>query len=46
VNEKTLPSPSIPLLSILIEMHGGRIWFESSGIEGEGSVFSFTLPLE
>jgi PAS domain S-box-containing protein len=29
----------------LIEMHHGRIWMESSGISGEGSVFSFTLPL-
>jgi signal transduction histidine kinase len=29
----------------LVEMHGGRIWFESSGNRGEGSVFSFTLPI-
>lgn len=29
----------------LVEMHHGRIWFESSGVSGEGSVFSFTLPL-
>lgn len=29
----------------LIEMHGGKIWFESSGIPGEGSIFSFTLPI-
>ncbi|WP_171687314.1 GAF domain-containing sensor histidine kinase [Paenibacillus planticolens] len=26
----------------LIELHGGRIWFDSS--EGQGSVFKFTLP--
>lgn len=28
----------------LVEMHHGRIWFESSGVAGEGSCFSFTLP--
>ena len=29
----------------LVEVHEGEIWFESSGIPGEGSVFSFTLPI-
>lgn len=29
----------------LVEVHKGEIWFESSGIPGEGSVFSFTLPI-
>jgi len=29
----------------LIEMHHGRIWMKSSGVPGEGSAFSFTLPL-
>jgi PAS domain S-box-containing protein len=29
----------------LIEMHHGRIWMTSSGVPGEGSTFSFTLPL-
>jgi len=29
----------------LIEMHGGRIWLESGG-EGQGSTFSFTLPVD
>ena len=27
----------------LIELHGGRIWFES--VEGQGSTFSFALPI-
>jgi two-component system sensor histidine kinase VicK len=30
----------------MVEMHHGRIWFESSGKSGEGSVFSFTLPVD
>ncbi len=30
----------------LVEMHRGRIWLTSSGIRGEGSTFSFTLPLD
>lgn len=29
----------------LINMHHGRIWVQSSGIKGEGSTFSFTLPV-
>jgi len=29
----------------IIEMHGGTIWFKSAGIPGEGSTFSFTLPV-
>ena len=28
----------------LIEMHKGEIWVESSGIEGEGAIFYFSLP--
>ncbi len=30
----------------LVAMHNGRIWFKSSGIRNEGSVFSFTLPVQ
>ncbi len=29
----------------LVNMHGGKIWLESAGIPGEGSTFSFTLPV-
>lgn len=29
----------------LVQVMGGRIWVESSGIAGEGSCFYFTLPL-
>lgn len=35
----------LSIVSNLIEMHGGRIWLTSNGIPGEGSTFSFTLPL-
>jgi PAS domain S-box-containing protein len=35
----------LPLAKTLVEMHRGRLWFQSSGITGEGSTFSFTLPV-
>jgi signal transduction histidine kinase len=33
------------LCRVLVEAMGGQIWVESTGIPGEGSTFSFTLPL-
>ncbi|MFN3741609.1 MAG: GAF domain-containing protein [Anaerolineales bacterium] len=35
----------LSIVKQLVEMHGGRIWVTSSGIYGEGSTFSFTLPI-
>jgi signal transduction histidine kinase len=35
----------LALSKTLVEMHHGRIWFNSSGTAGEGSTFSFTLPV-
>jgi signal transduction histidine kinase len=36
----------LPISRRLIEMHGGRLWAESAGVEGEGSTFYVYLPLE
>jgi PAS domain S-box-containing protein len=35
----------LPIVQQLIEMHHGKLWMKSSGVPGEGSTFSFTLPL-
>jgi CheY-like chemotaxis protein len=35
----------LALTQRLIEMHGGRIWVESEGIEGKGSTFTFLIPI-
>ena len=35
----------LALTKRLIEMHGGRIWVESEGVEGKGSTFTFLIPL-
>lgn len=36
----------LPISRHLAEMHGGRLWAESTGIEGQGSTFFVELPLE
>jgi signal transduction histidine kinase len=33
----------LSITKTLVELHGGQIWFETR--EGEGTTFSFTLPL-
>ncbi len=35
----------LPIVRQLVEMHHGQIWMQSTGIPGEGSTFSFTLPI-
>lgn len=48
-NPLVLATPGTGLgLSIvrqLVEMHNGRIWMHSTGVPGEGSTFSFTVPV-
>ncbi len=36
----------LPISRRLINMHGGRLWAESSGIDGEGATFFVFLPIE
>lgn len=36
----------LPISRRLVEMHGGRLWADSTGIPGEGSVFFVELPLQ
>jgi two-component system phosphate regulon sensor histidine kinase PhoR len=36
----------LPIVRQLVEMHNGRIWMKSKGVPGEGSTFSFTLPVQ
>ncbi len=35
----------LAIVKQLVNMHKGRIWLKSAGIPGDGSVFSFTLPV-
>jgi signal transduction histidine kinase len=34
----------LPISRRLVEMHGGRLWAESSGVHGEGAAFWMELP--
>ncbi|MGB8984079.1 MAG: GAF domain-containing protein, partial [Anaerolineales bacterium] len=36
----------LPISRRLVEMHGGRLWAESTGIPGDGSTFLVELPVE
>lgn len=36
----------LPISRRLVEMHGGRLWAESSGFPGEGSTFYLVLPVQ
>jgi signal transduction histidine kinase len=36
----------LPISRKLILMHGGRLWAESTGVNGEGSTFYVFLPIE
>ncbi len=36
----------LPISRRLVEMHGGRMWAESTGNNGEGSTFFVELPIE
>jgi PAS domain S-box-containing protein len=35
----------LSIVKELVEMHKGRIWMKSSGVPGDGTIFSFTLPV-
>jgi PAS domain S-box-containing protein len=35
----------LALTKRLVEMHGGKIWVQSEGVEGKGSTFTFSIPI-
>jgi PAS domain S-box-containing protein len=35
----------LSIVKQIVDMHKGRIWMNSTGVSGEGSTFSFTLPV-
>jgi GAF domain-containing protein len=35
----------LSIVKQIVEMHKGRIWMQSTGVPGDGSTFSFTLPV-
>ncbi|HSL45754.1 MAG TPA: GAF domain-containing protein [Anaerolineales bacterium] len=35
----------LSIVKQIVEMHKGRIWMKSTGVPGDGSTFSFTLPI-
>jgi signal transduction histidine kinase len=35
----------LSIVKQIVEMHKGRIWMKSTGVPGDGSIFSFTLPV-
>jgi len=35
----------LSIVKQIVEMHKGRIWMKSTGVPGDGSSFSFTLPV-
>ena len=39
------PGLGLWIARTIVEMHGGEIWFTSSGVPGEGTTFSFTVPI-
>lgn len=36
----------LPISRRLIEMHGGHLWAESTGVDGEGATFHIHMPIE